>query len=91
MRMSILAASLCLASLVPAAAQTAGEAPAPAPEKRTCRYYTTTGSIMPARRVCHTEQDWRTIDARNHDFTEHVIDPTRDDYQRIGPRSTSGG
>lgn len=84
MRMSILAAVLCLAPALPAAAQDAGQQPA-APEKKICRYYAETGSILPGKRECHTASEWREIDARNRAYAEHVINSSRDGNQRIGP------
>ena len=50
------------------AAQAATPAPAaqptPAPaERKICRSESVTGSIMPARRVCHTRAEWAAFDA----------------------------
>jgi hypothetical protein len=46
------------------AASTASDAPAPAPEKKVCRFETRMGTLSGRQRVCHTESEWRDIRAR---------------------------
>ncbi len=75
MRLMMLAAACGLLIGVPAIAQDSGQTPAsatPAPEKKTCRYYTTTGSIMPGKRTCHTASEWKDIDAQNRANTDRM-------------------
>lgn len=72
MRFIPLLALLALAA--PAAAQDAQ----PAPEKKICRRSgPATGSIMPARPVCHTKAEWASIDAANRKSTDSLIDRAR--------------
>lgn len=40
------------------------------PDKKICRTEDTTGSIMPSKRVCHTKQEWATIDQENAQQTD---------------------
>ena len=62
-------AALLLATIaLPAAGQTAADpAAAPKPEKKLCRSYEETGSIMGGKKICHTKSAWAAIDQRNSD------------------------
>ena len=55
--------------LMLAALQTAAQAPtaaAPAKEKKICRQMEAeTGSHFPGKRVCHSKDEWASIDAAN--------------------------
>ncbi len=70
MRLMILAALAGIACVAPAAAQEPTTGPetsapatvAPAPEKKICRTYATTGSILGGKRTCHTKSEWTQID-----------------------------
>ncbi|MEI9926389.1 MAG: hypothetical protein WDN44_00010 [Sphingomonas sp.] len=78
MRVIMLAAAIGLATALPATAQDTGSAPAPAatpvPEKKVCRRYDVTGSILPAKRVCRTKQEWQAIDSNNAGTTQSMRD-----------------
>lgn len=45
---------------------------APPKEKKICRRYAVTGSIVGTRAECHTKSEWAAIDARN----ERGVDDT---------------
>ena len=42
----------------------------PAEEKKICRRLQRTGSIMPAKSVCHTRSEWAQTDSQNRDAAE---------------------
>lgn len=66
-RMMVLAA-VAASVAVPAVAQTDSPTPAAAPapkEKKFCRRYAVTGSIIGTRAVCHTKSEWASIDSAN--------------------------
>jgi predicted transglutaminase-like cysteine proteinase len=78
MRLALVMSACALMSVAPALAQTtpapaaAAGAAAPVPEKKICRSYQTTGSIMPSRRTCHTKSEWASIDADNQGQAERI-------------------
>ena len=43
-------------------------------DRKVCRSEMRTGSIMPARRVCHTAAEWREVDADAQRSTEWIRD-----------------
>ena len=78
--MTLLAAALALALPAAAVAQETPAAPAPAPaapEKKQCRLYGQTGSIMPGKRVCHTKAEWASIDQANGTTARDMSDAAR--------------
>ncbi|MFA5966589.1 MAG: hypothetical protein WC804_21435 [Sphingomonas sp.] len=73
MRLALVMAMCALAPLTPAMAQTTpAPAPTPTPEKKICRSYQTTGSIMPSHRTCHTKSEWAVIDGDNQGQAERL-------------------
>lgn len=68
MRFKMLALVAAVAVTVPAVAQSADPAvaaAAPKKEKKVCRRYAVTGSIVSTRTECHTAAEWATIDSVN--------------------------
>ncbi|MBS0478108.1 MAG: hypothetical protein JSR79_02275 [Proteobacteria bacterium] len=67
MRFKLMALAAAVSFAVPAIAQTPSDAATPAPkkEKKTCRRYAVTGSIIGTRAECHTQAEWAAIDAAN--------------------------
>ena len=73
MRLALVMAMFALAPLAPVMAQTTpAPAATPAPEKKICRSYQTTGSIIPSRRTCPTKSEWALIDSDNQQQTERM-------------------
>jgi hypothetical protein len=74
MRLALAMVACALVSASPVMAQIAPTqvAAVPAPEKKICRSYQTTGSIMPSRRTCHTKSEWASIDSDSQQLTERI-------------------
>lgn len=71
MRSKLMALVAAAVVAVPAMAQTADTTAKP--EKKICRRAEpATGSIMPARPVCHTKSEWASIDAANADAIDRM-------------------
>jgi hypothetical protein len=68
---AILAFSLAALSITPVVAK---DKPPVDPNKKSCRRYDTTGSIMGGRLVCHTAAEWSQIDAANNDNARQMRD-----------------
>ncbi len=47
------------------------------PNKKSCRRYDTTGSIMGGKLVCHTAAEWSAIDAQSERDTRAMRDNSR--------------
>lgn len=61
-----------------AGVQAASDNPDGAPgPKMICRRIEITGSIMGARRLCKTKDDWRRFDDGNHEKAVSLRDPTK--------------
>lgn len=58
----VLAAAGCTTAMAPQSASTADDKGEAGQATRVCRDMSTTGSYGP-RRVCHTEAEWKKIDA----------------------------
>lgn len=43
------------------------------PDKRVCRRYGTTGSILGGKPVCHTRSEWETIDRENSEAARRTV------------------
>jgi len=69
----------------PAAATAAPE------EKPVCRYYRATGSIMPGKRVCHSKDEWRQIDAQMSEAARHTLNQDRAGAGFGGSSAGGGG
>lgn len=61
----VVLAAVSFAVAAPALADNSSDAGKPAKEKKVCRRETVTGSIVGARSVCHTRDEWASIDAAN--------------------------
>jgi hypothetical protein len=63
--------SLCAVLVVatPAIAQD-GSTPVAQPEKKICRSFATTGSILGGKRECHTKAEWAAISERSRNDRE---------------------
>jgi len=68
---AILALSLGALTITPALAK---EKRPVDPNKKSCRRYDTTGSIMGGRLVCHTAAEWSKIDQINGDNARQMTD-----------------
>lgn len=89
----ITVAALCglVAMATPAIAQDSPQPttnPAPVKEKKTCRYYTQTGSIMPGKRTCHTAKEWQDLDAQSRANMERMNGGNRNGW---GGDTRTGG
>ena len=79
MRLKVLAfATVAVFVTVPAVAQTPTDTATPAPkEKKVCRQYAVTGSIVPTKTVCHTRAEWAQIDDANARSPDNMLGNTR--------------
>lgn len=72
---------LILAALLLSGAAQADAVPAaatpPKPEKKSCRSYGTTGTIMGGKRICHTHAEWAQIDGVSQNQSERMHDTMR--------------
>jgi hypothetical protein len=82
MRFTVLALVAAISFTVPAIAQTAPATTTdsqanPPKEKKICRRYSVTGSIVSTRSECHTKADWAAIDANNSSRADGMLDDSR--------------
>ena len=94
-RLLAIAAVCAMPTALLAQADTHPSAPAAtaaAPEEKpTCRYYRTTGSIMPGKRVCHTKAEWRQIDQQMSEAARHSLNQDRAGAGFGGAAPPTGG
>ncbi|QDZ08893.1 hypothetical protein FPZ24_16595 [Sphingomonas panacisoli] len=71
-------AAVAVSVTLPAVAQTGAPSVAePKKEKKSCRRYTVTGSIVGTRAVCHTVSEWAAIDGANSRNAQDTLDDSR--------------
>lgn len=71
--LTAMAAGLSLLAITPAIAKS--DKPVD-PNKKICRSYPTTGSILGTRRECHTRAEWVQVDEANRANTRRFSDAT---------------
>lgn len=89
-KLIVLVAVCALPTALLAQADSKSTAAAAANEKPTCRYYNTTGSIMPGKRVCHTKDEWRQIDQQMSEAARHTLNQDRAGGGFAGSSGASG-
>jgi hypothetical protein len=78
MRFKMMMLAAAVSVTLPAVAQTADPAaPPPKKEKKTCRRYSVTGSIVGTKAECHTAADWAAIDAANAKGVDDTLGSAR--------------
>lgn len=82
MRFTMLALAAAVSFTLPAVAQTApapttDAKPTPPKDKKICRRYSVTGSIVSTRSECHTKADWAAIDATNDRGVDDTLGSAR--------------
>jgi hypothetical protein len=80
MRFKMIMLAAAVSVTLPAVAQTAPATdakPVPPKEKKICRRYAVTGSIVGTKMECHTKVDWTAIDAANARSVDDTLGNTR--------------
>jgi predicted secreted protein len=73
----ILLAAVSFAVAAPALADNSSDATKPPKEKKVCRREAVTGSIVGFRSVCHTRDEWASIDAANASSVSNTLGNAR--------------
>ena len=76
MKLSYVAFAVSFAVAAPALADNSSDAAKPPKEKKVCRSEPVTGSIV-FRSICHTRDEWASIDADNARRVDDTLGNTR--------------
>lgn len=73
----VVLAAVSFAVAAPALADNSSDATKPPKEKKVCRREVVTGSIVPFKSVCHTRDEWASIDSANARSVEDTLGNAR--------------
>jgi predicted secreted protein len=73
----VVLAAVSVAIAAPALADNSSDAAKPPKDKKVCRREPVTGSIVPFRSVCHTRDEWASIDSDNARSVDNTLGNSR--------------